>query len=162
MSKFRSHSEKYVGLFLGMLLCLDLTACAINPTPTPNYTIGVQSTAQGKVAVAPECLNWTDNLANPYDNQPLPQLGCANARNLAFMVERPDDLIQGRDPGTSSGVLAVGAMRRYESNQTRGLLDLSAAPDLSLAVTSAPTAASSLNGATPPTSSSSGAAAGAP
>jgi len=146
MHRLYNSKELRSGMLLSYML-VGLMACT--PTATPNYTIGVQSTPQGMVAIAPECLNWTANIENPYDNQPIPQFGCASARNLAFMVERPDDLIQGREIGTSSGVMAVGAMRRYENNQTRGILDPSTAPDSSLAVTSAPTASSSLSGGMP-------------
>lgn len=127
---------------------LSLVACdtLFPPTPTPDYTIHVTQTPAGPFAIAPKCLDMTSATANPYDNQPLPQFGCANARNLAMMVERPNDLVQGRDFGDGSGVLAVGAMRRYYNNQTRGLIDLQSSPDLSVAATTAPTASSSMTG----------------
>lgn len=156
--------RQYLSRFYGFGLvsigtaCLALAACdtLFPPTPTPDYTIKVVPGPNGMTAVPPACLNWTNAVADPYDNQPLPQFGCANTRNLAFMVDRPEDLIHGRDFGDSSGVMAVGAMRRYYGNQTRGLLDSSASPDSSVAITTASTPASGITGDATGSSSTSG------
>ena len=146
------------------MVCLLLTACdsLIAPTPTPDYTIRVMPGQKGMTAVAPTCPSWVSAQPDPYDNQPIPQFGCANARNLAFMVERPDDLIHGRDFGDSSGVIAVGAMRRYYGNQTRGLLDVSSSPDTSVAATTASTPSSSLTGDATSSASPSGSSGSTP
>lgn len=134
-------------LILGISL-LSLTACdtIYPPTPKPDYTIKVVKTKNGSVAVPPACPDWSSATTNPFDNQPLPQFGCANARNLAIMVDRPEDLVHGRPLGDSSGVLAVGAIRRYNNNQTRGLIDTDSSADSAAAITTAPTAASSMTG----------------
>jgi pilus assembly protein CpaD len=100
---------------------LTLAACA-DPTPHPDYAIRVIPTASGGVAIPPACPSWSTSVSNPLDNQPVPQFGCATARNLAAMVERPNDLIQGRTMGDARGVTAVGAVRRYDNDQTRGLI----------------------------------------
>ena len=72
-----------------------------DPTPTPDYTVHVVPTATGMVAVPPDCPPWSSATVNPYDNQPIPQFGCANARNLSLMVDRPSDLVKGRNLGDS-------------------------------------------------------------
>ncbi len=141
---------------------LALAACGYAPTPTPDYTIRVMPTPNGMVAIPPSCPSWNSATTDPYDNQPVPQFGCANARNLALMVDRPEDLVKGRDMGDSSGVLAVGAIRRYQNNQTRGLLDLDTSPDMSAAVTTAPSATSSMTGDATGSSAAAPAAAAAP
>ena len=124
---------------------LGLSGCAA-PTPTPDYTINVAPARDGRlVAVPPACPRWSDNDLNFIDNQPMPQFGCANARNLAIMVDEPGDLLQGRDLGPAMGVNTVGATERYYSNQTRGLLD-PAANSSTMAATTAPSAASPLTG----------------
>jgi type IV pilus biogenesis protein CpaD/CtpE len=127
---------------------LMLTGCdsLYPPTPKPDNTIKVTQTSKGAVATPPTCLPWSSATTDPYDNQPFPQFGCANARNLALMVDQPSDLVHGRDMGPASGVMAVGAMRRYYSNQTRGLVDTDTSADTSVAITTAPTAASPLTG----------------
>ncbi|MFY9288657.1 MAG: CpaD family pilus assembly lipoprotein [Alphaproteobacteria bacterium] len=127
---------------------LLLVGCAVyEPTVKPDYSIRVMPKPNGGMtAIAPTCASWSLANKNPYDNQPDPNFGCASARNLAMIVERPEDLIKGRDSGNSHGVMAVGAMRRYYNNQTRGLLDTDTAPDMSVAATTAPSAASSLTG----------------
>src|SRR5262249_2104124 len=100
-------------------------------------------------AIPPTCVRWADNDLNFFDNQALPQFGCADARNLAMMVERPEDLVQGRDPGSARGVTTAGSILRYDSNQTRGLIDLGQTPDTSVANPTAAAANSSLTGETP-------------
>ncbi len=145
-------------------LALLTTAC-YPATPRPDYTIKVAQTAQGSVATPPTCPSWAKDNADPYDNQPEPQFGCSQARNLALEVENPDDLLHGRALADQRGVTAVGAVRRYDNNQTRGLIT----PDTEtsqLAVTTAPTAASPMSGdvtgSAGSSSSSAGAAAASP
>jgi len=135
--------------------------CACATEPRPDYTIRVEpaTDGQGFVALPPPCPAWTDNPATTLDNQPLPQFGCADARNLALMVDRPEDLLQGRPLGPASGVTAAGTIIRYENNQTRGLIYISPSSDNSIDVTSAPSANSGLTGESPP-SPSSGSASG--
>ncbi len=133
------------------LLVVGLTACdtLYPPTPKPDNTIHMVQTPTGLVAEPPTCASWATANINPYDEQPLPQFGCANARNLAMMVERPGDLVKGRDFGNANPTTTVGAQLRYTHNQTRGLLDLSTAADMSPAATTSSTASSGLNGDTP-------------
>jgi len=139
MNKY--HFTSLAFILLGLTACVD----PYEPTLRPDYTIRVVPTAQGDVAVAPPCPSWATENADPYDNQPIPQFGCAYARNLALMAERPDDLIEGRPLADARGVTAVGAVRRYDNNQTRGLIT----PDAEVsqvAATTASTGASSLTG----------------
>jgi hypothetical protein len=133
-------------LFLSVSL-LALAGCSdfYSSTLRPDFTIRVTPTEQGSVATPPECPSWAEENANPFDNQPLPQFGCAHARNLADMIENPDDLVEGRTMGKERGVTAVGAVRRYDKNQTRGLIWTG--PDVNeVAKTSASTATSPLSG----------------
>jgi len=141
--------HKIISLSLASVFLL--TACETpqiySPTQRPDYSIRVAPDAQGKMtAIAPGCPSWASSTTNPYDNQPLPQHGCATARNLAMMIEKPEDLVHGRPLDDSSGVMAVGAMRRYYNNQTRGLIYPSGTPDTIADTTTAPTGNSSLTG----------------
>lgn len=126
---------------------LALTGCEdfYVSTLRPDYTIRVTPTPQGSVATAPECPSWNDAGVNPFDNQPLPQFGCANARNLADLVENPDDLVEGRTMGKERGVTLVGSIRRHDNNQTRGLI-LPTAETSQAATTTSSGAASSMTG----------------
>lgn len=45
------------------------------------------------VAEGPDCGHWPTNLAWEPKNNPMPNLGCANQRNLAAAVVNPGDLI---------------------------------------------------------------------
>jgi hypothetical protein len=126
---------------------LVLTGCVdpYPPTMRPDYVIRVVPTAHGDVAVGPTCASWAFDNQDPYDNQPLPQFGCATAQNLAAMAERPDDLVAGRPIADARGVTEVGAIRRYDNNQTRGLIT----PDAEVsqvAATTMSTSQSSLTG----------------
>lgn len=148
------------------LAFLVLAGCAdpYPPTFTPDYAIRVAPSDHGMVALPPPCPSWATEITDPFDNQPIPQFGCSNARNLAIMVDQPQDLIKGRDLGPASAVTTIGAIRRYNNNQTRGLVDPDSAPDASVAVTTATTPNSPLTGDTVSTSSpaASGATPGGP
>jgi pilus assembly protein CpaD len=146
--------------FSNICLMISLLGIAACTTPTPDYTIRVIPASDGQTAQAipPTCPRWSDNAANYEDGQPLPQFGCADARNLAIMVDNPEDLLQGREPGPASGVLAAGSIIRYNNNQTRGLLDTSQQSDTTAASTTAPVSNSSMTGETPESSGSSSSA----
>lgn len=45
------------------------------------------------IAEAPDCGNWSHNLASDPQNVPYANFGCANQRNLAAMVANPADLL---------------------------------------------------------------------
>jgi hypothetical protein len=126
---------------------LGLAACdPYPPTPTPDYTIRVMHSQSGMVALPPTCPNWSTDTKDPYDNQPDPQFGCANARNLALTVEKPEDLVQPRSLGDARGTVMVGAIKRYDNNQTRGLVYTASSPDNSVDATTATTATSPMTG----------------
>ena len=131
-----------------MLSLIPLAGCAdlYPPTPTPDYSIRVMKTSQGAVALPPNCPSWVSDVRDPYDNQPDPQFGCASARNLALMAERPTDIVEGRDLGDTRGVKLVGAIHRYDNDQTRGLIYISPSPDNSVDITTSSTAASPITG----------------
>lgn len=115
------------------------------PTPKPDLTIRVEPTPQGLTAVPPECLSWPSATIDPFDNQSLPQHGCASARNLALMAENPNDLVKGREMGSANGVTINGAMVRYNNNQTRALIWTGTDPN-DIAKTTASTSTSTLTG----------------
>ncbi len=143
-------------LVLGLLA---LTGCddPYQSTLKPDYTIHVMPTANGTMAaVPPSCPSWSAATTDPYDNKPVPQLGCATARNLAMMVDQPEDLVHGRTLGLASGVTAVGSVLRYNNDQTRGLLWTGTDPN-QLGTTTSSTATSAITGElkTPGSSSSS-------
>lgn len=131
---------------VSLLGLLSLSACDFyGGTPRPDYAIRVTKTAQGSVATPPACPSWTTETKDPYDNQPDPQFGCANARNLALMSDNPDDLVEGRALADARGVTSVGAIRRFDNDQTRGLVWTGGETE-SVATTTAASATSSLSG----------------
>ncbi len=127
--------------------CAMLASCSdpYAPTPRPDYVIQVKPTKTGLVAVPPPCANWQTDIADPFDNQPMPQFGCAHARNLALMIENPSDLIKGRELGPSNGVTATGSMLRYTHDQTRGLIWTGDDPN-KIGTTTSSAAASGISG----------------
>lgn len=139
-----------------LAIALATTSCVeLPPTPKPDYKIHVKTEGNKTTAVPPTCASWNSDMTDPYDNQPLPQFGCANARNLAMMVERPEDLVEGRPMGAASAVTSLGAVIRYDNNQTRGLLWTGSDPN-TVATTTSSTPASSLTGESAKSSGSSG------
>lgn len=80
-------------------------------------------------ASVPGCPNW-DRPAEPdYDNQQMPNFGCAVNGNLAAMVADPQDLVHGRegssvvDPVTAAK--AVNSYRTSAPSGDKGLQDIS-------------------------------------
>ncbi len=127
---------------------LALAACAnwFPPTAQPDYAIRVAPTVDGHgEATPPPCPSWSGAVTNPFDNQPYPQYGCAHARNLAAMIERPNDLVEGRNLANQRGVMAVGAVRRYDNNQPRGLV-MPSADTNAIAATTAASPSSGMTG----------------
>lgn len=115
-------SRLYALTFLTGLL---LGGCAENP-PTPDYRIKVMPhpAGQGSLAIPPECPSWTTyGAGDPLDNQPWPTYGCAQARNLAAQVERPEDLTEGRASSPADAVVSASTIARYRAGKTTPLID---------------------------------------
>jgi hypothetical protein len=92
--------------------------------PAPDYRIRIMTGADGQlVAVPPKCPDWRTSNTGPLQNEPWPQYGCASTRNLAAMVEKPEDLQQGRDMSPALGSKAALSMRHYNMEKTTPLID---------------------------------------
>lgn len=119
-------------------LCLALCSVAVfllggceeawnNPfemSSTPDYRIKLMTRPDGRLeAIPPECPSWRTENNSPWQNDPWPQYGCANARNLAAMVEQPEDLIVGRALDPASGSRAAYSIKRYNEGKTAALID---------------------------------------
>lgn len=143
-----SRSTRRLALITGSLVVLLLAGCEdpYQHTLNPDYTIHVVSTPKGDVAIPPACPSWATDVTDPFDNQITPQIGCAQARNLALSVEQPADLVRGRDLGPQRGVTAIGSIRRYDNDQTRGLIDPQTQADSALATTTSSTGNSTMTG----------------
>lgn len=154
---FPSCPSRCAALCASLLLAMIATTSCVElpPTPKPDYKIHVKAEDGKTTAIPPACASWNTDITDPFDNQPLPQFGCATARNLAMMVERPDDLVNGRPAGAPDAVTSLGAVIRYHNNQTRGLLWTGSDPN-TIATTTSSTPASSMTGETAASSGSSG------
>lgn len=111
-----------------LVLIASLSGCnSILPThaPTPDYRIQVVPSASGRsyVAKAPECPKWGTVMNTPNVNQRMPQIGCANARNLAAQIERPMDLIKPRPLGPPDTTVSAGSISAYRAGKTKALID---------------------------------------
>ena len=63
------------------------------PKGAAGTTAPITMSFESYIAVAPDCGNWSENLAVTYDNQPHPNFGCTAQHNLAAMVANPRDLV---------------------------------------------------------------------
>jgi len=66
------------------------------PKGAAGTTAPITMSFESYIAVAPDCGNWSENLAVTYDNQPHPNFGCTAQHNLAAMVANPRDLVTPR------------------------------------------------------------------
>jgi hypothetical protein len=141
-----------IGLLIVMLpLSPLLSACLHEPLPySPNYSRVTlvdppstpsrpgkvqSSTRQAREVVVPDACLAPDVAEQPVY---LPS-GCANNLNLQLMVERPQDLVEGRRSGPAAAAPTVRAAQRYlyggtEAERRAGRLeqprDQPAAPSL--------------------------------
>ncbi len=111
-----------------LLICsvalIGLGGCGTTDSSKSDFSIRLVPGADGHlVAVPAPCPSWATTTPDPLDNGPWPQYGCASARNLAAVVERPEDLIRGRDWGDASGEQTASAMRRYVQDKTYPMID---------------------------------------
>ena len=79
-------------------------------------------------AQVPGCPNWDRPAAPDYDNQQMPNFGCAVNGNLTAMVADPQDLIYGREGGSvvdaATASKAVNAYRSAAPTGNKGLQDI--------------------------------------
>lgn len=72
------------------------------------------------VAQAPQCGDWSTNLAYDPMNLPYPDLGCANQHNLAVMVANPSDLVTPRSETARSSERRDVVWSKYVRGQPTG------------------------------------------
>lgn len=110
-----------------LLLCSGCVTMEDDPIAKhPDHRIVVAPAAPGSStlrAYPPECPAWTAHHPDPNDNMPQPQVGCATQRNLALMIDRPDDLVVGRPLSPGDGQRDAAALQRYHDNKVSGLYD---------------------------------------
>lgn len=118
------HNTSFRRASLACLLLVS-TLCGCEIGPKPDNRIELISSPDGKrtVAVPPECLSWHEAANGPLENQPWPQHGCAQARNLAAQVVRTEDLAEGRPLGSADGVVTAGSIENYRAGKTRALIN---------------------------------------
>ena len=84
------------------------------------------------VSAAPGlCAPWVDYPVDNHSNRDSPYLGCSNDVNLLRMVERPQDLDQGRPLGAANAGRQADAVKAYDKDQVRPFGDSSARPSQS-------------------------------
>lgn len=69
---------------------------AYYPKGAAGTTAPITMSFESYIALAPECGNWSENLAVTYSNLPHPNFGCTAQHNLASMIANPRDLVTPR------------------------------------------------------------------
>ncbi len=78
-------------------------------------------------AEVPHCPNWSLPSQPNYDNRNMSNFGCGVNTNIAAMIANPEDLIHGREAGTTDVDAASKAVLFYRSSPpsgSKGLTDL--------------------------------------
>jgi pilus assembly protein CpaD len=85
---------------------------------------GIRLAVSRNVAVPPTCSDWrkADDDGDP-SNTAMPNLGCANLRNLGLMVADPGELVAGHPLSAGSGEPLAAGVERYRTGKTTPLLD---------------------------------------
>ena len=79
-------------------------------------------------ASVPYCPNWSVPAQPNYDNRNMSNFGCGVNTNIAAMIANPEDLIHGRDPGSTDVNTAAKAVQFYRATPpsgSKGLQDIS-------------------------------------
>ena len=72
-------------------------------------------------AKGPKCDdNWSENLADAYNNTAWKGLGCSMRSNLAAMIANPNDLVEMRPMGPAHAGRRVDTIDKYALGQTTG------------------------------------------
>jgi pilus assembly protein CpaD len=84
---------------------------------------GVALVVERAVVELPDCgAMGPERAADRFANLPLPNFGCATARNLALQVADPRDLVVGRRLAPAEGETAGAAVRAYREGRTKPLI----------------------------------------
>jgi type IV pilus biogenesis protein CpaD/CtpE len=90
----------------------------------PDHRIQIIQGPSGSVAVPPNCISWYDSdWGHPLSNNPWPSYGCAQARNLAAQVEKPENLKELGEMSAADPIVESGAIARYQAGKTTPLID---------------------------------------
>lgn len=89
--------------------------------PASNQSAAIRIEFSTIEAHAPKCdSNWTDNLADAYNNLAWKGLGCSARRNLAAMISNPEDLQRMRPMGEGNSNRRLAGYDKYIEGQTTG------------------------------------------
>lgn len=72
-------------------------------------------------AILPGCPDWSRDPGQDPRNEPLSNLGCANAVNLGLMVADPNDLLSGHPTGPADAIREAEAILRYRTDKVKQL-----------------------------------------
>jgi hypothetical protein len=75
------------------------------------------------LALAKPCAEWNHYLADGLDNIPPEHFGCYESYNLANQIERPADLVRGRQLGGADAATGVLGIERYREGKTKQLIN---------------------------------------
>ncbi len=107
-------ASTWSGLVAAGAILIALAGCVVNEPPLS--------------ATPRPCPPWVDYPIDNHSNRDSPYLGCSNDVNLLRMVERPQDLGQGRPLGPANGGRAADAVKAYDKDQVRPYLDSGSHP----------------------------------
>lgn len=81
----------------------------------------IRMSFQKDIAIAPQCGDWSENLARNRSNLPYPNFGCSMQHNLAVMIANPRDLVEPRGGNTPrSGDRRSKVWEKYVKGETTG------------------------------------------
>ena len=83
----------------------------------------VEVLVQVPMITLPSCPDWSAPSDEAAGNEPLSQLGCATALNLAATIANPADLVAGRALAPANGEREAAAVERYRTDEVKKLLD---------------------------------------
>lgn len=82
--------------------------------PLSSTVGGIRMNFEATTAEAPDCSNnWSENLADAYNNELSKGHGCSTRKNLAAMIVNPTDLVRMRTMGVGNSARRVNVFDKY-------------------------------------------------
>jgi pilus assembly protein CpaD len=78
-----------------------------------NVTVGYLA----YTARAGNCRDWSEDAADTWTNEPMPDFGCSVQHNIAAMVADPRDLLGPRPMGPGDATRRAAIMNKYEKGE---------------------------------------------
>ncbi len=104
-----------VAMLLAMTLCLLLSACGDNFTPTPK--VATYDPITEKLTLPAPCPDWSQSQTVNFLNETHSNFGCAVNTNSALQLDNPQDMNEGHGDNRPDTGITTGVLEQYRAGK---------------------------------------------